>query len=251
MTTTRSNTSYRRCLPRDAHPECVTFHRAIEALCAWTTGPNHLLNGRFMRTSIPLTVYIADLPRSPIPSVTANQLLEHWRSRRDWAEITALPSLVASICVEDPQRLSGASHCEAGLMASLLLCHNLSDEPPALSGGYSQVEREAVPIGAAKKCCPICRMLAELLLERGVNVELPGRHDHYHPWVAPHWLPVSILEALEDRLLDTVDAMLAFAKPHATRTSSPGSEDGDWVTADHEYAKTILDELNELRGRNL
>ncbi|KAJ6475774.1 hypothetical protein C8R47DRAFT_668701 [Mycena vitilis] len=159
---------------------------------------------------------MVDLPRKHIPTVTASALLQHWGNRVEWAKTEGMRRLTSSICDKELKRLVGASHCEAGLMASLLIrirpTYDALVEPPVLSGGFSRMTLDRlpigpIPIGGAKKCCPVCRMLAELLLEQGVDIELPGQHNHYHPWVAPHWLPADVLEALETRLLSAVAIM--------------------------------------------
>jgi hypothetical protein len=70
-------------------------------------------------------------------------------------------------------------------------------------------------------------MLGDALVSEGITVELPGRHNHYHPWVAPHWLPERILAKLEAELFKIVEAMVVDRDHLATsRSSSPGSDHG-------------------------
>lgn len=70
-------------------------------------------------------------------------------------------------------------------------------------------------------------MLAEIIrATHALDLELPGRHNRYHPWVPPHWLPDSILIKLEAELLHIVTRM-ATVRDHlaSSRASSPSSDD--------------------------
>ncbi|KAJ7931246.1 hypothetical protein B0H13DRAFT_1858098 [Mycena leptocephala] len=243
-----------RPLASTVNSECVLFHRAVDALCAWTTGPNHLLQQRFSQTPIPLLLSIIDLPRRPINAVPPKQLLEYWGGRCTWTKNPTIESIVKSFRATDPSARTGACHCEAGLMASLV-ARRKPKEPPILSSSLSWLAMPALPIGVAKKCCPICRMLGDALVSEGITVELPGQHNHYHPWVPPHWLPEHILVKVEDKLLKIVEAMVVDHDHLATSRSSPGSDPGleKYLIADKvfEVANELLygmEEFLEDRG---
>ncbi|KAJ7267517.1 hypothetical protein C8J57DRAFT_1616473, partial [Mycena rebaudengoi] len=63
-------------------------------------------------------------------------------------------------------------------------------------------------IGVAKKCCPLCQMLAEVLEEKhGLHVTLPGQHTMFFPWVPPGWLHPDALQEMERRLLKVIYEM--------------------------------------------
>ncbi|KAJ6589132.1 hypothetical protein B0H19DRAFT_231617 [Mycena capillaripes] len=173
-------------LASTVNAECtLLFHRAIDALCAWTTGPDYLLRQPFTKSPIVLHLSVVDVPRRPIKALTVNQLLNYWAERCKWAKDAAIRSIVQSFRSRDESAQSGACHCEAGLMAFLVASVN-SDEESTQSPSSSVDQRatrptDTVPIGVAQKCCPICWMLGDALVSEGITVELPGRHNHYHP----------------------------------------------------------------------
>ncbi|KAJ7908288.1 hypothetical protein B0H13DRAFT_2016941, partial [Mycena leptocephala] len=209
-----------RPLASTVDSECVLFHRAVDAVCAWTTGPIHLLQQPFSRTPIPLLLSVIDLPRRPINAVVPKQLLEYWGGRCTWTKDATIEPIVQSFRAKDQTARAGVCHCEAGLMASLVARHK-PDEPLVTR------PTNTVPIGVAEKCCPLCQMLGDALVSEGITVELPGRHNHYHPWVAPHWLPERILAKLEAELFKIVEVTVVDRDHLATsRSSSPGSDRG-------------------------
>ncbi|KAJ6589142.1 hypothetical protein B0H19DRAFT_231795 [Mycena capillaripes] len=117
--------------------ECILFHRAVNALCAWTTGLNYLLQQPFSQSPIPLHLSVIELRRRPINAVSANELLKYWDGRCTWTKDVAVQRIVQSFQSKDPSVRTGACHCEAGLMASLVARANPDEqsvqEPPILS----------------------------------------------------------------------------------------------------------------------
>jgi hypothetical protein len=92
--------------------------------------------------------------------------------------------------------------------------------------GSSELE---LAIGVARKCCPLCRILADVAEQQyEAKLDLPGQHARFHPWVPPCWLPESVLLEIERRLLPIV-GKLAHSPSPASRASSPGSNDGQDV----------------------
>jgi hypothetical protein len=125
-----------------------------------------------------------------------------------------------TLALSPPQ--TGACHCEAGLMASLLLHSRLAKDVPTDLEEAEKGEAVGLPelaiftnvfgteasfytvshlfltsfvqditgkhtIGVAKKSCPLCRMLSEILKEKyGLEVTLPGQHTMFFPWVPPY-----------------------------------------------------------------
>ncbi|KAF8183783.1 hypothetical protein K438DRAFT_1937442 [Mycena galopus ATCC 62051] len=200
-----------------AVPECAVFKRAVDAVCAWTTGPTHLLRSKIVRLPIVASVSILDLPSAPISAISYKDLIEYWSKTARWSseKLKQATSAIQSSRARDVDRAKAAWHCEAGLMASLLLRSNpdLSpvDKPAVVSRAFQNLQCLTSPIiiGVAKKCCPVCRMLSESLRSRyQLSIELPGQHSRYFPWVPPHWLPMDILQDIEARLLQVVTSML-------------------------------------------
>ncbi|KAJ6451603.1 hypothetical protein C8R45DRAFT_1223785 [Mycena sanguinolenta] len=133
----------------------------------------------------------------------------------------------------------GACHCEAGLIASAFLRQHgeesLEQEPPALRGALSELSCLApgmpIAIGVAKKCCPVCRMLMEILHSKfQINLHIAGAHSRYHPWVPPQGLTEPVLQELEKQLLAEV-ADMALKVILGARASS--------LHSDEETAETI------------
>ncbi|KAJ7665117.1 hypothetical protein DFH06DRAFT_959093, partial [Mycena polygramma] len=59
----------------------------------------------------------------------------------------------------------------------------------------------AQTIGVAKKCCPLCRLLGDILEHNHrLQLKLPGEHATFFPWVPPPWLRPAILEEMEAHL---------------------------------------------------
>ncbi|KAJ7232060.1 hypothetical protein C8J57DRAFT_1580090 [Mycena rebaudengoi] len=214
-----------------ATPHLALFRRMATALCAWTTATRSLLNGRLSRVSVPIRVSIVDLPKAPIPAIDADTLFRHWTTKAGWSKQIG-EKIYDTIQKIDLDLSPGACHCEAGLMASFLIHSHLPSkdgdaeekgkeqvvsEPTVLSG-YDRGTRDRV----AKKCCPLCRILAEVLEEKhGLRVTLPGQHTTFFPWVPPGWLQSKALQEMERRLFDIVSEM---ADDDISTTSDP---DGD------------------------
>ncbi|KAJ7468504.1 hypothetical protein FB451DRAFT_374913 [Mycena latifolia] len=238
-------------LPETAIRECTQFHRAVNAVCAWTTGPRFLLRSPIGRSSIPINIAVVDLPREPITAANAEELMERWAPLAQWS--TATSSIVRQKLESQDlgPPIEGACHCEAGLMASLLLHVKkpqdlFSEEPSPVSEAFEAMvgagidENAEFSIGAARTCCPVCRMLADVLRTvYQLDLELPGQHNRYRPWVPPHWLPTSLLETLEKQLLGVITRMVSAGQHlRPSRASSPGSdvvtddEDDDDISAD-------------------
>jgi hypothetical protein len=83
-----------------------------------------------------------------------------------------------------------------------------------------------------------------------MNIEFAGSHSRFHPWVPPHWLPVSVLETIETALLIKVTEMVQ-EKRHlfGSRASSPSSisikssDSGNFrTTADEGMEKISIEE---------
>ncbi|KAJ7928790.1 hypothetical protein B0H13DRAFT_1966188 [Mycena leptocephala] len=173
--------------------ETRLFCRAVASLCAWTTGPNALLGSPIARSTLDITISIRDLPRVPL------------RKRGKWdsdLRTKAISSLREKYANKQALGSSeGECHCEAALMASIYM-----QRPQSFQDFPSHI-----PIGVAKKCCPLCKMLA----------------DHFCAWVPPESLPLSVVEELENQMLKVIKAMLEHGKHlKGSRASSPGSDKG-------------------------
>ncbi|KAJ7873154.1 hypothetical protein B0H13DRAFT_2058639 [Mycena leptocephala] len=210
---------------------CVIFHRAIDSICAWTTGPRVLLHSRLNRADIPInvSVFVVDLPRNPIDAITT-KLVAHWTRNGRWSfEVST--KVLTMVKKTPPGVTEGALHCEAGLMASILL-HNknlkpMSGEPAPLTAAFQGMladgmdDQKKLAIGVAKKCCQVCGMLSELIKTTyGLELELPGRHGSYRPWVPPAWLPESLLKTLETALLTKVEQMVVAKDSRASSAAN-------------------------------
>ncbi|KAF8169157.1 hypothetical protein K438DRAFT_2024760 [Mycena galopus ATCC 62051] len=225
-----------------AVPECVVFKRVVDAVCAWTTGPTHLLRSKIARSPIVTSVSILDLPSAPISAISYKDLIAYWSKTTHWssAKLKKATSAIQRIRDQDLDRVKGACHCEAGLMASLLLRsnpdHSPVNEPSAVSRAFQNLQCPASPImiGVAKKCCPVCRMLSESLRSRHqLSIELPGQHSRYFPWVPPHWLPIDVLQDVEARLLQVVTSMLMEEEHLASSRSSTPASDNSASSEEH------------------
>ncbi|KAF8214981.1 hypothetical protein K438DRAFT_1954988 [Mycena galopus ATCC 62051] len=127
----------------------------------------------------------------------------------------------------------GACHCEAGLVTSIFLrqqdiASKSLDEPLVLTDAFADLDVVAghpFTIGVAKKCCPICKMLLDILrTENNFNVDIAGAHSRFRPWVPPKWLPSRVLNKLEEDLLKVVMKMMADRELFGgSRASSPAS----------------------------
>ncbi|KAJ6616246.1 hypothetical protein B0H10DRAFT_1407457 [Mycena sp. CBHHK59/15] len=207
-----------------ALPWCDTFVRSIEAACAWTTAPAYLTGTQIAKKSVKVTIEVIELPREPIQAYGADELVEHWKLLGHWPEAVAdkVTRVMEVRKANNPNR--GAAHCEAGLLASLAYTpsSNTAQEPEFLTQAL-RVAREqlndhhSIPIGVAKKCCPACRHLADVLEKDGRwKFDLPGSHARWHAWVPPHWLSTTVLKDLENRFISVVSNMVVSDIDRAT-----------------------------------
>ncbi|KAJ7809383.1 hypothetical protein B0H14DRAFT_3881013 [Mycena olivaceomarginata] len=91
-----------------------------------------------------------------------------------------------------------------------------------------------LPIGVAKKCCPACAILADIIpKDRGnLVLDLPGSHARWRAWAPPEWLPEHILRELEVELVQALTGMLNQGRPSSpTSPDSPSLEDCDNILA--------------------
>ncbi|KAJ6466271.1 hypothetical protein C8R45DRAFT_484419 [Mycena sanguinolenta] len=151
--------------------------------------------------------------------------------------VTAGADPTTSKAVEAPTigTTKRACHCEAGLIASIYLRQKdiLKDlppekrEPPAVAdafANFSAKTRDSFTVGVAKKCCPTCKIMIDILRGHQLDLHISGAHSRYHPWVPPQWLPDDIMEELEKRLVMVVSEMLVNPSPASSPTS--GSDHG-------------------------
>jgi hypothetical protein len=85
---------------------------------------------------------------------------------------------------------------------------------------------QEIIIGTAKKCCPVCRLLADIISREhpALKLRLPGAHERYYPWQAPTWLSQDIVSEMEKELAHIIGTkLLKEQKPVPTCSSS--SED--------------------------
>ncbi|KAJ7130221.1 hypothetical protein C8R44DRAFT_62658 [Mycena epipterygia] len=229
-------------LPQTVPPVCIIFHRMLQAICAWTTGVQYLLKSPMAKNSKTIKLAIVDFPRLPIKEISVDALLTRWTDIAQWPELLR-DNIENEIRAEDmTHHRKGAVHCEAGLITSLLHLDEVNAEneaePEILIKAFKNLSESKLPhgqditfaIGVAKKCCPICQMLFEILRSEPTNldVEFAGGHSRFHPWVPPYWLPTSVLETLEKALLQKIAEMVGEgAHLVGSRASSPASINSD------------------------
>ncbi|KAJ7493457.1 hypothetical protein B0H11DRAFT_2006514, partial [Mycena galericulata] len=117
-------------------PHHAYFYQAVCQLCAWTAGPPSLLRSHITRSSMPINVSLADLPGGDVKTITSEELVAYWTQRGNWSSEIGTSAL--NRLKKDPPKKTdseGACHCEAGLMASIVLqCRKPEDiankEPP-------------------------------------------------------------------------------------------------------------------------
>ncbi|KAJ6466273.1 hypothetical protein C8R45DRAFT_1021137 [Mycena sanguinolenta] len=152
----------------------------------------------------------------------------------DSAATAAGPDPVAEVADPTIGTRKGACHCEAGLIASIYLRQKdlLKDlppgkgEPPAVANAFANFSaktRDSFTVGVAKKCCPTCKILIDILRGHELDLHISGAHSRFHPWVPPQWLPDDIIEELEKRLVKVVSELLV----NPSRASSPTSGSDD------------------------
>ncbi|KAJ6466252.1 hypothetical protein C8R45DRAFT_483972 [Mycena sanguinolenta] len=213
--------------PALATRECRAFYRAVNAACAWTIGPQTLLRQKISKVAAPLFVSITEFPLQDVRDLSGEALVEHWGSLGTWSESTRLGvnSHLGEFRKTTVRTTSSTCHCEAGLAASIFLPQkDLSSEDDT----SPDLLKTPFTIGAAKKCCPVCSLLIDVLRTRHqVELYISGAHGRFQPWVPPKWLPDNVVQELEKRLVNIVGNMVFDHDPlHGGRASSR-DEDSD------------------------
>ncbi|KAF8215034.1 hypothetical protein K438DRAFT_2123671 [Mycena galopus ATCC 62051] len=245
----------------NAPPEVRAFYRCIDAVCAWTTGSKYILSSGIAKSKAPLSLSIVNLPREDVPEHSVEVLAARWMERGRWTPSThqivteSLRSFQAdaqekeaettrratsgTATTEDAVEISatpipsttGACHCEAELIASILLRQlqleprNL--EPAVLTDAFADLDvaKDSFTIGVAKKCCPTCKILIDILrTDNRFKVNIAGAHSRFNLWVPPKWLPLKVLDQMEAKLLNVVKNMVTEHNFSGSRASSPASD---------------------------
>ncbi|KAJ7721045.1 hypothetical protein B0H16DRAFT_379753 [Mycena metata] len=224
------------------HREIAVFIRTVDTTTAWTTAAGYLVATVFTkdpRQEINLTV--VDLPRQTIRQQNPKGLVRHWAAEELWDK--RLCQQVEKLLEEGPHNTkAGACHCEAGIIASLackLAAASSGEEyselePAGLREAIRQLtdgsdsSRQYFSIGVSKKCCPSCKLLADVILGTyKVKVQVPGSHTRFHPWVPPAWLPERVLLSLENKILMRLTEILGKSGfTSGSNASSPVSDRG-------------------------
>ncbi|KAF8215037.1 hypothetical protein K438DRAFT_1749137 [Mycena galopus ATCC 62051] len=249
-----------------ARPEVRAFYRAIDAVCAWTTGSRYILSSSIAKSKAPLSLSIVDLPREDVPEHSVEVLAARWMERGRWTPSThqivteSLRSFQADAQEKESKArrramsgtvttegavevetsaptiasVSGACHCEAGLIASVIIRQFQLEpqlEPTVLTDGFADLDvspEASFTIGVAKKCCPTCKFLIDILrTDNRFKIDIAGAHSRFTPWVPPTWLPLKVLDQMEERLLSVVKNMVTERNFSGSRASSPASDQGD------------------------
>ncbi|KAJ7263979.1 hypothetical protein B0H12DRAFT_1230747 [Mycena haematopus] len=130
----------------------------------------------------------------------------------------------------EPEEAQEEAEDAAELIASALPADDkapqASTEGRAFFRAVDAEDQEAFTIGVADKCCPVCKMLIDLLrTEHQLELHISGAHSRFHPWVPPQWLPDDVMRELEKRLVAIVQSMvLEQTHLHGSRASSPASD---------------------------
>lgn len=110
-----------------------------------------------------------------------------------------------------------------------------------------------IDIGVAKMPCAICSITASAmnnwLSSHGANFQfrLPGAHNRYYPWTPPRWLPISVLENLEEVLLCRLKGMVIDKEGlYRSKTSSPSAADEPIKIKRLVEPKTFGDEMKAI-----
>ncbi|KAJ6606460.1 hypothetical protein DFH09DRAFT_1120294 [Mycena vulgaris] len=157
-----------------------------------------------------INISVVDFPRCPIKEVSPENLLRHWKIRAGWSDTLSAAVESEMRAVELSQTTKGAVHCEAGLVASLLLRLR---KPQDLNAAEPQILVDA--FASVTECCPVCRMLIELLQTDPTNLKPVSSVG------PPHWLPISVLHKLEKGLLQKIAEVVADRDDFkASRSSS-------------------------------
>ncbi|KAJ7292872.1 hypothetical protein C8J57DRAFT_8813 [Mycena rebaudengoi] len=178
---------------------CLLFYRSVQAVCAWNRCARYLIGSTIAQNQVPIHLSMLDLPREPVNAHSAQELLARWTPRADWSE-SLLDQLKVELDLLQPLRADskGAVHCEAGLVMALYL-HQQRDrtdldavEPEIVTKAFASLSEatEKLPqypafaIGIAKKYCPICKMLIDILQNNDTSfkIEYGGNHSRYYPW---------------------------------------------------------------------
>ena len=112
-------------------------------------------------------------------------------------------------------------------------------------------------IGVAKKSCAICylthNIVNDWLKDKGHRLQfrLPGAHSVYYPWMPPMWLPVEVLNVLENAMLERLAEMVTEGgRLGESQTSSPNDtdneDDGILVLSDTSYLNVSLQTFQEV-----
>ncbi|KAJ7665102.1 hypothetical protein DFH06DRAFT_308196 [Mycena polygramma] len=104
----------------------------IKTACAWTAGVRHLLRTHIAKDLVianaRANVTIVDFPRRPINRCAVEDLMRRWATKCSWSEALHAGIETEMRAVADqPQIRKGSVHCEAGLVASLLLYTKTQD----------------------------------------------------------------------------------------------------------------------------
>ncbi|KAF8214962.1 hypothetical protein K438DRAFT_1954970 [Mycena galopus ATCC 62051] len=267
-------------------PEVRAFYRGLHAVCAWTTGAKYIMSSAIGKSKAPLSLSIVDVPREDVPVHSPEALAARWTKQghfppsihrkiaeklssfredaqrkeadaRRWAALaTAMTQdaaeMVDPATTEDPtETVTGACHCEAGLIASIYLRQQdlQLDEPAVLTDAFAEFDAANPTIGVAKKCCPTCKILIDVLRTKNhLKVDIAGAHSRFSTWVPPTWLPVEVLDQLEQRLLKVVEKII-MANSHVLRGSCASSLVSDRSgSGEDDFAAEYAIHLSDLIG---
>ncbi|KAJ6619470.1 hypothetical protein B0H10DRAFT_1163192 [Mycena sp. CBHHK59/15] len=215
-------------LPSSALPNLSVFARAIDAVCSWPAAAITLTRSGLLGSAT-IDASVIDLPRKPIEGTTNFLLLEHWQTAGRWRDSVTSVVKPILLTLKDKGDSRGTVHCEAGLLASLL--HSSPNEPSVFNDIRNEIGNSVtqVAIAVGKKCCPLCHLLCTIVSKRfGINIELPGQHTQYFPWVPPESLQDDVLREMETEMLHSVSQMLIKnLGVQKSRSSSPASVESD------------------------
>ncbi|KAJ7284813.1 hypothetical protein C8J57DRAFT_1289545, partial [Mycena rebaudengoi] len=233
-------------------PNCKIFARALDSACAWTTAAWVPRNAKLADGRHDMNFRVVELPRQPVGTFSADELVERWRRLRLWTDEVAVKvktelELKLSNGFISPDK--GATHCEAGILASMVSDSSAGPEvlkPLLHSLREYAADGRIVPIGVGRKCCPACSRLAKIVAEE-VQVALPGHHAQWYPWVPPHWLPDRIMQRIEEEFIGVVEAQAKTAWP--TSTSSSPTSDTDFLIEPLSFKPAFIDIVKSWRAR--
>jgi hypothetical protein len=96
----------------------------VDAVCAWTTGPSHLLDTPIARSTAPIQLSVVDLPRVAVPRKAIPDLVTQWKTAGSWS-VRVAQRIKEEFTQLGNDTSPGTTHCEAGLVATYL--NNLSN----------------------------------------------------------------------------------------------------------------------------